>query len=174
MITTSQPEYYIFNRGQAFRKSFFSMPDMYFGEMVIVYVSFHLPDNWESGSMHYANQLMHDKKNVWASAWSNFRQTALKSDGAWIADKSLDAWSTGADSWSTGPAVVKERAGPSDGQKSFMGVFRFLDAAAARKFVASVQDPPSTLESDYGVNSLRKVAARGMSVEAVNMQYQSA
>jgi len=56
---------------------------------------------------------------VWEGAWVSFRQNTLKSEGGIISSGNADGW--GVD------------------EKSFIGVFRFMNLETAQKFFAEAQ-----------------------------------
>lgn len=149
---------------QGYRQNAFQPPSSSSRESVTVFTTFYLPLDWKSDEVDQKDELKRTKKNVWDTAWSIFREAALKSEGAWIADKSLDAWSVGAD----GRAPDTWEKMP----RSVIGVFRFANAQTARRFVNAVRNlKPS--EANGGLGKLKILAERGMNVEAVNMQYES-
>lgn len=153
-------ERYAFTKTQGYHQNAFQAPDKYFKGAVTVFTTFYFPSDWISDETDQRDLMKRPKKAVWDNAWSVFQQAALRSEGAWIADKSLDGWSAG--------TLSNEYADPSVDQKSFIGVFRFQDARTARKFAVSLGDPEQEKAVD-GFVELREIAEWGMNVELVDM-----
>lgn len=149
---------------QGYRQNAFQPPDNFSEDVVTVFTTFYLPLDWRSDDIDQEDESKRTKKNVWDNAWTIFREAALKSEGAWIADKSLDGWSVGADE--------RARDGSEQAQKSFIGVFRFANAQTAQHFVDGVKNSQPS-EINGGLGKLKLLAERGMKIEAVNMQYES-
>lgn len=149
---------------QGYRQNAFQPPNNYFKNAVTVFTTFYFAVGWDHDEIDQDDRLQRPRKVVWDNAWSIFRQAALKTEGAWVADKSLEGWSVGATS--------SVQADPNHDQKSFVGVFRFHDATTAKKFASSLEDQEPS-RSDGGFAELKRLAERGMKVEIVNMRYES-
>lgn len=159
-INTHTPKFFIFPSMQGYRQNAFQPPDSYFKEAVTVFATFHLPADWSPDATDEDDKLTRSKVSVWNDAWSDFQNAALKSEGAWIADKALKGWSIG--------ATPTQNAGPGYEEKAFMSVFRFQDASTAKDFVRATET-----EQPNGLAKLKRIAERGMNVEAVNMEFES-
>lgn len=164
MTTDRSSECYVFPAMPGYRQNALRPPDNYFKDAVVVFVSFYFDPEWDPADLDGKDQCRRPKKSVWDNHWSIFRQAALKSEGAWIADKSLDGWSIAATSNSP--------AGPRDGKKSFVSIVRFENQDAATKFARKVEDPGQQF-ADGALVELKTLAGRGMKVEVVSMKYQS-
>ena len=162
-VSTSEPDFYVFPAMQGYRQNAFQPPSNSSKDAITVFATFYLPLDWRPDEMDHEDELRRTRKNVWDTAWSVFRKAALKSEGAWIADKSLDGWSFGAN---------RTRDAPEQAPKSFIGVFRFSNAQTARQFVDGVKNSEPS-EINGGLGKLKILAERGMDIEAVSMQYES-
>lgn len=163
-VTTSEPEFYVFPAMQGYRQNAFQPPSSSSKDAITVFTTFHLPLDWEPNDIDEKDELRRTKKNVWDNAWSVFREAALKSEGAWIADKSLDGWSVGVDE--------RARDASEQAPQAFIGVFRFASAQTALQFVNGVRNSEHS-EMNGGLGNLKMLAERGVNIEAVNMQYES-
>ena len=106
---------------------------------ISVFVTFHFSPTFDFSKIHYWQTPARPKLKAWECAWVSFRQSALKSEGGWISSDNADGW--GVD------------------EKSFIGVFRFLDVERAQKFFAEAQvDNPRFIPGLGGLQMLKKLA----------------
>jgi hypothetical protein len=144
-ITTDPPLHFVLPADQRYRLVAFQPHDTTFSEAVNAIFICNFPPDWNPSDIEPKDELTpkRPKKVVWDNAWMNFRQDVLRSEGAWIADKATEGWST-------------------DGKCSYVGIFRFKEAASAMKLLDSTAQ---------GVERLKILAERGLVIEVVNMLY---
>ena len=121
------------------------------GPCVSVLVTFHFSPSFDFSKIHVLDGTYpaRTKEKAWEGTWVSFRQNALKSEGGIVSSGNADGW--GVD------------------EKSFIGVFRFMDLETAQKFFAEAQnDNPSHLG---GIQRLWRLADREVvwDVEFVSM-----
>jgi len=111
------------------------------GPCISVFVTFHFSPTFDFSKIHVLDTHIpsRTKQKVWEGAWVSFRQNTLKSEGGIISSGNADGW--GVD------------------EKSFIGVFRFMNLETAQKFFAEAQDDnPGQIPGLGGLQNLQKLA----------------
>ena len=122
---SSSPSLFALTSGAESRENAFAVPPTRnphrLGPCISVFVTFHFSPTFDFSKIHVLDTHIpsRTKQKVWEGAWVSFRQNTLKSEGGIISSGNADGW--GVD------------------EKSFIGVFRFMNLETAQKFFAEAQ-----------------------------------
>jgi hypothetical protein len=141
---SSSPSLFAITSGASSRENAFALPPRYpyqLGPCISVFLTFHFSPSLDFSKIHVLDWQYpsRPKQEVWEGAWVSFSQIALQSEGGILSSGNAEGW--GVD------------------EKSFIGVFRFLDLETAQKFFTGAQgDNPGGTPSLDGLQRLQKIA----------------
>lgn len=141
---SSSPSLFVLTSGAESRENAFGLPSTFshpLGPCISVFVTFYFSPTFDFSKIHVLDTYVpsRTKQEVWEDTWVSFRQFVLKSKGGIISSGNTDEW--GVD------------------EKSFIGVFRFMNLELAQKFFAEAQDDnPGQISGLARLRWLQKLA----------------
>jgi hypothetical protein len=154
-ITTDDLRFYKFRPDQRYRQVALQN-DSHFKEAVTVLVTAKFSADWVPDAIEPLDHLspQRPRKYVWDNAWMLFENAARRSEGGWVSDRAFEAWSA--------PEM-------ETGEKSFLGIIRFLDFRTASQFLKFAEKEENS-STDASFGRLQRLATGGVYAEVVKMK----